>query len=118
MGADNRSHGEGSISVKRMMRSASVAVLCGLLAGASVPAFAYTGEELAGTAKLSLNQARAIALKAVPGTIADLELEKEDGGSGLRYSFVIKKGGKAYEVGVDAQTGAILENQPEGKNPD
>jgi uncharacterized membrane protein YkoI len=101
-----------------MMRPASVAILCGLLAGAAVPAFAYTGQELAGTAKLSLTQARAIALKAVPGTIADQELEKEDGGSGLRYSFVIKKGAKTYEVGVDAQTGAILENQPEGKNPD
>ena len=108
----------GGISVKRMMRSASVAVLCGVLAGASVPAFAYTGEELAGSATVSLDQARAIALKAVPGTIAGLELEKEDGGSGLRYSFVIRKGAKAYEVGVDAQTGAVLENQPEGKNPD
>ena len=104
--------------MKRIMRSASVAIFCGVFAGAAVPAFAYTGEELAGSARLSLDQARAIALMAVPGRIADLELEKEDGGSGLRYTFVIHKAGKAYEVGVDAQTGAVLENQPEGKNPD
>ena len=104
--------------MKRIMQSASVAVLCGLFAGAAIPAFAYTGEELAGSAKISLDQARAIALKAVRGTVTALELEKEDGGSGLRYSFVIRKGAKAYEVGVDAQTGAVLENQREGKNPD
>ena len=39
-------------------------------------------------------------------------------GSGLRYSFDIKHKAKTYEVGVDAQTGAVLENAPEGKNPD
>ena len=104
--------------MKRMKRPVTVAVLCGMLAGTAVPALSYTGEELAGTAKVSFDQARAIALKAVPGAIADQELEKEDGGSGLRYSFVIKRGAKKYEVGVDAQTGAVLENKPEGKNPD
>jgi uncharacterized membrane protein YkoI len=104
--------------VQRMMKSVSMAIFCGILAGAQVPAFAYTGEELAGTAKISLDQARAIALRAVRGTISKLELEKEAGGSGLRYSFVIRKGARDYEVGIDAQTGAVLENQPEGKNPD
>src|SRR5712664_2675440 len=117
IGDDSRSCGEGSIRVKSMMRPATVAVFC-VLAGAAVPALAYTGEELAGTAKVGFDQARTIALKAVPGAIADQELEKEDGGSGLRYSFVIKSGAKKYEVGVDAQTGAVLENKPEGKNPD
>jgi uncharacterized membrane protein YkoI len=101
-----------------MKRPFTAAVLCSMLAGAAVPALAYTGEELAGTAKVSFEQARATALKAVPGTITDQELEKEDGGSGLRYSFVIKSGAKKYEVGVDARTGAVLENKPEGKNPD
>jgi uncharacterized membrane protein YkoI len=67
---------------------------------------------------VSLDQARAIALKAVPGEITDQELEKEDGSSGLRYSFDIKQGTKTYEVGIDAETGAVVENQPEGKNPD
>ena len=63
-------------------------------------------------------QAREIALKAVPGNITDQELEKERGGSGLRYSFDIRKGAKTYEVGVDARTGAVLENSVEGPHPD
>jgi uncharacterized membrane protein YkoI len=44
--------------------------------------------------------------------------EKEKGGSGLRYSFVVKSGKVLYEVGVDAQTGKVLENVTEGRNPD
>jgi uncharacterized membrane protein YkoI len=81
-------------------------------------AAAYTGQELAPNAKVSLEQARAIAVKARPGTITDQELEKEKGGSGLRYSFDIKNGKKTYEVGVDAQSGKVLENAAEGPNPD
>jgi len=45
-------------------------------------------------------------------------LEKEKGGSGLRYSFGVKSGKTLYEVGVDAQTGKVLENSKEGKNRD
>lgn len=80
--------------------------------------FAYTGQELAGNAKITIDQARALALKAHPGTITDEELEKEKGGSGLRYSFDIKSAGLTYEVGVDAQTGKVLEDSKEGRHPD
>jgi uncharacterized membrane protein YkoI len=73
----------------------------------------YTGHELAGGAKLSLAQARAVALKARPGKIVDQELEKEAGGSGLRYAFDVKSHGATYEVGVDAVTGKVLENAVE-----
>src|SRR5258706_917438 len=89
----------------------------GLSGGATIAA-AYTGEELAKTAKVTLEDARAIALKARPGTVTDQELEKEKGGSGLRYSFDIKDGKTTYEVGVDAQTGKVLENAAEGAHPD
>jgi len=74
---------------------------------------AYTGEELAKDAKLTLLEARAIALKAFPGKVTDEELEKEEGGSGLRYSFDIKNGSVTHEVGVDAKTGKLLENNDE-----
>jgi uncharacterized membrane protein YkoI len=57
-------------------------------------------------------------LKTRPGTITDEELEKERGGSGLRYSFDIKSGKITYEIGVDAETGEVLENFKEGPNPD
>ncbi|OYE01375.1 peptidase M4 [Nostoc sp. 'Peltigera membranacea cyanobiont' 232] len=80
--------------------------------------YIYTGEELAKHAKVSLLEARKIALKAHPGKIVDEELENESGGSGLRYSFDIKQGAKTYEVGVDAKTGKVLENASEGKKPD
>ena len=92
---------------------ASVALLA---TGASAKPF--TGSELAPMAKVSLAAARHTALAARPGMITDQELEKERGGSGLRYSFDIKSHGKTFEVGVDGGTGKVLENKAEGKNPD
>ena len=65
-----------------------------------------------------MTQVRVIALKSHPGKITDAELEREGGGSGLRYSFDIKSAGKTFEVGVDAATGAVLENKAEGPHPD
>ena len=78
----------------------------------------YSGHDLAKSAHITIEQAQAIALKARPGKVTDKELEKEPGGSGLRYSFDIVAGGKTYEVGVDAADGKVLENAAEGKNPD
>jgi uncharacterized membrane protein YkoI len=81
-------------------------------------AMAYPGEELAKDAKITIQAARDIALKARPGKITDEELEKESGGRGLRYSFDVTVGSRTYEVGVDAVTGKVLENKREGKRPD
>jgi len=97
---------------------ASIPVLALLIAGFAFPALAYTGQELAPQAKVTMAQARAIALKARSGTVTDSELEREGGGTGLRYSFDIKSAGTTYEVGVDARTGNVLENKAEGSNPD
>jgi uncharacterized membrane protein YkoI len=85
---------------------------------ATTPAAAYTGQELSRQAKIRISEARTIALGARSGKITDEELEKEAGGSGLRYSFDIKSGNVTYEVGVDAMTGKLLENDKEGPNPD
>jgi uncharacterized membrane protein YkoI len=70
------------------------------------PALAYTGQELPPQAKIGIDKARSIVLKAHPGTIVAEELEKEGGGSGLLYSFDIKSGSTSQEVGVDAGKGA------------
>lgn len=78
----------------------------------------FKGQQFAREAKIDVTSARALALKAYPGKITDEELEKEKGGSGLRYSFDIKGIGGVHEVGVDAMSGALLENSVEGKNPD
>ena len=85
---------------------------------AHLASMAYAGEKLAKEAKLSIVEARAIALQAHPGKITDEELEREPGGTGLRYSFDITRGRVTQEVGVDAETGRVLENAREGKNPD
>ena len=96
---------------------AAAAIAVAGVASAATPAF--KGAELMPMAKVSLATATATALKARPGTITDSELEKETGGSGLRYSFDIsEKAQKKFEVGVDAKTGVVLENKAEGKNPD
>jgi uncharacterized membrane protein YkoI len=66
----------------------------------------------------ALAQARAAALRAIPGgKIANQEIEKERGGSGLRYRFDVRSG-STYEVGIDAKTGKLLERSTEGAKPD
>ena len=82
------------------------------------PSESYKGEKLASHAKISMADARQIALKARPGKVMDEELEAEKGGSGFRYSFDVRALNTAYEVGVDARTGQVLENKAEGSHPD
>ncbi|AKJ68995.2 peptidase M4 [Pandoraea thiooxydans] len=100
------------------MRKTVYVLAMASLSALAVSAHAYSGQQYANEAKVSLDNARATALQARPGKVTDEELEKESGGSGLRYSFDIKAGAKTYEVGVDAQTGKVLENKAEGPHPD
>jgi uncharacterized membrane protein YkoI len=100
------------------MQLFTTAALGAALLGAALAAQAFSGEKYAKEARISLEQARAIALKAHPGKIADQELEREQGGSGLRYSFDIASGKAHQEVGVDAKSGKVLENAPEGTDAD
>lgn len=93
-------------------------IVAAAVVGFVATAWAYDGEALAPQARLTMEQARKIALKARPGKITDAELEKERGGSGLRYSFDIRSIDKTFEVGVDARTGKLLENRREGPSPD
>lgn len=99
--------------MKTTTRAVGLFVLTAVVLAAAGPAAAYSGQELAGEAKVTIDQARGIALKAHPGRIKDEELEREDGGSGLRYTFGIEAGSVTQEVGVDAATGQVLENSPD-----
>ena len=99
----------------KLITLSRVAAFSAALIGAPIAAFAYAGEDLASGAQVGIEQARAIALKTVSGQITDEELETEEGGSGLRYTFNIKHGNDTYEIGVDAHTGAVLENIIEGQ---
>jgi uncharacterized membrane protein YkoI len=101
-----------------MMKSSLRAGAALTLIIVAVPAMAYSGQAMAKHAKVSMSEARVIALRAHRGKITDEELETEKGGTGLRYSFDIRSGNVTQEVGVDAQTGKILENKREGPHPD
>ncbi len=104
--------------LKAFHRGPLTCAATGLALALAWPALAYTGQNLEKDTHVSIGEARAIALKAHAGEITDQELEREAGGSGLRYSFDIKTGGVTQEVGVDAVTGLVLENAEEGANPD
>ena len=63
--------------------------------------------------KVSMARARAVALKLAPGKIISSEYEKE--GGAWRYSFDIQQHGHVQEIGIDGQTGKVVENKSEGK---
>jgi uncharacterized membrane protein YkoI len=98
------------------MKPRRVAALAFLLVASN--ALAFPGGQYLAQARLPLDQARRLALKTYPGEIISEELERESGGSGLRYSFVIRHNRAKREVGIDAKTGKVLENSPEETHPD
>jgi uncharacterized membrane protein YkoI len=65
------------------------------------------------TPKISKARAQALALKLAPGKIISSEYENE--GGGWRYSFDIQQRGNVQEIGIDGQTGKVVENKSEGK---
>jgi len=67
--------------------------------------------------KVTLADAKKIALQRVPGKITDQELEKENGR--LQYAFDITgEDGKSYDVEIDAITGDVLQAEPEDDDDD
>jgi uncharacterized membrane protein YkoI len=94
--------------------SFALAAAIGTNAGAVLAATTLKGSEIAQQASIPLAHARAVALRAAQGgTVVAEELEREKGGSGLRYTFDIKTAKGVREVGVDAKTGEVLESQIE-----
>ena len=96
-------------------------VTAGLLGATAVTAAApahFAGAELLPQAKVTLAQARETAVRARAGVITDQELEKERGGTGLAIPSTSRARGKTFEVGVDARTGKVLENDAEGPDAD
>ena len=62
-------------------------------------------------AKLTMDQARAAALKLTPGKLADAEYG--NGGFAWSYSFDIREAKRIHEIGVDANTCKIVEDKYE-----
>lgn len=65
-------------------------------------------DSLMSKAKISEDSARAVALKRVPGTVQDTELERERGR--LMWEFKIQRTGRkgTTEVEVNAMTGRVI----------
>ncbi|WP_420606385.1 PepSY domain-containing protein [Novosphingopyxis sp.] len=93
-----------------MQKKIIATTLCALaLGGAAIAGVTHQGHEAAPAARITMAEARAIAMKEAPGgVIAEAELEKEDGS--WRYSFDIRQDGRIHEIGVDPQNGRIVEN--------
>ena len=72
--------------------------------------------KLAKLAKITEAESKAIALKQVPGTVTDVELEDEDGTAVFGVEVQAKDGSK-QDVKVNAQTGKIVKvnNGDEGE---
>jgi uncharacterized membrane protein YkoI len=98
-----------------MSKPPSRFALAVLLGVGTIAAPAAAQPSPAQTAKVSLNEARAIALKLYASKIMKEELEREAGA--LRYSFDIRRGKRWREIGVDAMTGKVVENIAEHAYP-
>lgn len=94
-----------NIRFSRVLTAAAV-----LAIGAGTAAVYASNAPAKADAKVTMEQAKAQALQLQPGEIKGAELEHEHGGSGLRYSFDIQTRQGVHEVGIDAMTGAVLEN--------
>jgi uncharacterized membrane protein YkoI len=71
----------------------------------------FQGAKYLKEARIQPAQARALALKAFGGDIIYERIEKKPGGSGLRYSFVIRNSQREErQVDIDANDGTMLEN--------
>src|SRR5487761_1799252 len=83
----------GEPRMRKFLLVGSSLALCAM----AFSAIAATPANLAAQAHVKMAEARSIALKASPGKIVKEELEKESGGSGLRYSFDITAAGVTHE---------------------
>lgn len=87
---------------KILIAAATASLMTGFAAAAPAP-----------KPKLTMAQARAIALKLAPGKIISSEYELE--GGAWRYSFDIQQKGHVQEIGIEGQTGKVVENKSEGR---
>lgn len=86
-----------------------------IAAAALLAATAFArGNHASPPAKLTKMEAQSIALEAASGKVVSVEYEKENGA--WRYSFDILQGDRIHEIGVDANTGEIVEDSYEDVN--
>ena len=102
-------------SISKLVFISLISVGITVLSSANISAQGKEKEEkldptVAKQAKITLEEARTIALQARPGKVEDEELEMEK--DVLMYSFDIRsEDGKLFEVEIDAKTSRILSNK-------
>lgn len=64
-------------------------------------------------AKLSLDEAKAVALAKYPGEVVEVEYSLESDGTPVYELDIVAKSGKEWEVEVDAVSGKIVEVEEE-----
>lgn len=93
-----------------------------MLAGLLLSAAVFAGEKIeSGPARITLEQARKIALKRIEGTVEDEFSIEDDEGNATDYIFYIKdKKGKTWEVQIGAEKGDVVsaEMQPDEDEDD
>ncbi|MGE5562469.1 MAG: PepSY domain-containing protein [Bacillota bacterium] len=92
-----------------MLKSLRVLILVAVL-GAGTTAIAA---DKAPAPRISKAAAEATALKLAPGKVTSAEYEYE--GGAWRWSFDIQQKGHVQEIGINGQTGKVVENKSEGK---
>ena len=100
--------------MKEYVISAALILSVTAAALANTPTPQLKGSQFLAQTKITLPRARATALATEHGTIVDQELEHENGH--LRYSFDVKIKSVVHEVGIDALTGAVLEDSIDNGN--
>ncbi len=98
------------------MKGKATAVFLAISSLAALNAQAYDGSRYEANADIKMDRAKAIALKAYPGTIVEESLEKRHGR--LHYAFDIRAHHVTHEVQVDASSGKVLQNSRETEEDD
>jgi uncharacterized membrane protein YkoI len=101
----------------RFISAAFGVVLVGLITVPPTSSLAYIRQELEEGAKVSIDEARAIALQTRAGEITTKRWNARKAAA-VFATLSAKSDGAVYKVGVDAQTGKVLENKKEGAHPD
>ena len=96
-------------------------LICGTIAAGMLLATsaigAHSAQSVPAAANLDMTKAIEIALKEVPGTVQETEMEQEDGKQVYEIE-ILTADGQEMEVEIDAQTGAVLEVEADGDDDD
>ncbi|KAA0955802.1 hypothetical protein FQ087_14530 [Sporosarcina sp. ANT_H38] len=95
-----------------------IPALAGVLVIGGVAIVGNAGQSLAATPKglLTMEEAKAIAIKSVGGTVTEIELDREI--SGDIYEVEIKSDGFEYDLDIDAKTGEVLRTDKDRNDDD